>query len=184
MHIIKHFNTITKHKLLVMKLCFKAGLIKQGLLHDLSKYSFIEFFNGAKYYQGTYSPNYNERKAKGYSEAWMHHKGRNKHHTDYWVDLSAPDKTPIIPYKYVAEMICDKLSAGIIYKGKDWTKEYELEYWLNERDRTLVNDQVESLITDFLTQVSEVGIDKALTKKNVKELYKKYCVDMERIKVI
>ena len=37
-HPIKHFITITKHRHLVMKLCFKMGLYKQGLLHDLSKY--------------------------------------------------------------------------------------------------------------------------------------------------
>ena len=156
MHILGHFKTITRHKILVGKLCFKVHLYKQGLLHDLSKYSPTEFITGIKYYKGTYSPNSAERNEKGYSTAWLHHKGRNKHHTDYWVDLSAPDKTPIIPYPYVAEMICDKLAAGIIYKGKEWTKEYELQYWLNERDKTLVNDQVEALITEVFTQVSEV----------------------------
>lgn len=36
---IQHFCTITKHKLTVMDLCFKVGLIRQGLAHDLSKYS-------------------------------------------------------------------------------------------------------------------------------------------------
>lgn len=30
-------------------------------------------------------------------------------------------------------------------------------------------------MTDFLTQVSIDGIDKVLNKKNLKELYKKYC---------
>ena len=80
-------------------------------------------------------------------------------------------------------MLCDKLAAGLIYKGKEWTKEYELDYWLNERDKTLVNDQVEALITEFLTQVSKDGIDKVLTKKNVKALYKKYCSPQPRNKV-
>lgn len=80
-------------------------------------------------------------------------------------------------------MLCDKLAAGMVYKGKDWTKEYELDYWLNERDKTLVNDQVEALITEFLTQVSKDGIDKVLTKKNVKALYKKYCSPERRNKV-
>lgn len=42
-----HFKTITSHKLLVMKYCFKVGLYKQGLLHDLSKYSPTEFLVGA-----------------------------------------------------------------------------------------------------------------------------------------
>ena len=80
----KHFKTITKHKLLVMEGCFKVGLYWQGITHDLSKYSPTEFLVGARYFQGTRSPNAAEREAKGYSEAWMHHKGRNRHHYEYW----------------------------------------------------------------------------------------------------
>ena len=176
-NIVGHFMVITRHKWVVFKLCCKVGQPWRGLVHDLSKYSPTEFWEGVKYFNGKHSPITDAKKDKGYSQAWLHHKGRNKHHTDYWVDLSAPDKTPIIPYQYVAEMLCDKLAAGMVYKGKDWTKEYELDYWLNERDKTLVNDQVEALITEFLTQVSKDGIDKSLTKKNVKALYKEYCIN-------
>ncbi len=179
-NVLKHFIVITKHRLLVFKLCIKVGQPWRGLVHDLSKYSPTEFWEGVKYFNGHHSPIADCKRTEGYSKAWLHHKGRNKHHTDYWVDLSAPDKTPIIPYKYVAEMLCDKLAAGIIYKGKDWTKEYELQYWMNERDRTLVNKNIDKLITEFFTQVSEVGIDKALTKKNVKELYAKYCINYRK----
>ena len=75
-----HFLTITQHKLLVMQNCFRVGLFKQGLLHDLSKYSPAEFLTGVHYYQGDRSPNAAEREEKGYSSAWLHHKGRNKHH--------------------------------------------------------------------------------------------------------
>ena len=71
----KHFCTINHHKMLVMKGCFQVGLIKQGLLHDLSKYSPTEFIVGCKYYQGNMSPNNAEREAVGYSSAWLHHKG-------------------------------------------------------------------------------------------------------------
>lgn len=179
-NIIKHFIVITKHRLLVFKLCCKVGEPWRGFVHDLSKYSPTEFWEGVKYFNGKHSPITDCKKDIGYSRAWLHHRGRNKHHLDYWVDLSSRDKTPIIPYKYVAEMLCDKLAAGIIYKGKEWTKEYELEYWLYERDKTLVNEQIEELITDFFTQVSEVGIDKVLTKKNVKELYSKYCINYKK----
>lgn len=182
-NIVGHFMVITRHKWVVFKLCCKVGQPWRGLVHDLSKYSPTEFWEGVKYFNGKHSPITDCKKTEGYSKAWLHHKGRNKHHTDYWVDLSAPDKTPIIPYPYVAEMLCDKLAAGLIYKGKEWTKEYELDYWLNERDKTLVNDQVEALITEFLTQVSKDGIDKVLTKKNVKALYKKYCSPERRNKV-
>ena len=182
-NIVGHFMVITRHKWVVFKLCCKVGQPWRGLVHDLSKYSPTEFWEGVKYFNGKHSPITDAKKDKGYSQAWLHHKGRNKHHTDYWVDLSAPDKTPIIPYQYVAEILCDKLAAGMVYKGKDWTKEYELDYWLNERDKTLVNDQVEALITEFLTQVSKDGIDKVLTKKNVKALYKKYCSPERRNEV-
>ena len=61
----KHFCTITHHKKLVMQYCFRVGLYKQGLLHDLSKYSFTEFRVGCKYYQGTRSPNNAERETIG-----------------------------------------------------------------------------------------------------------------------
>lgn len=137
MHIFKHFKTITKHKLVVMKLCFKAGLYKQGLLHDLSKYSFVEFFNGARFYQGTYSPNYNERKKKGYNEAWMHHKGRNKHHCEYWIDVNPNSNCyePVkMPKKYLVESVCDRIAATKIYSGKSFTRDGALNYFYKEKD--------------------------------------------------
>ena len=85
----KHFCTITKHKNLVLVGCFKVGLYRQGLLHDLSKYFPTEFLVGCKYYKGYMSPNNAEREDKGYSSAWLHHKGRNKHHMEYWIDYAA-----------------------------------------------------------------------------------------------
>ena len=88
MNIKGHFETITRHKLLVMKYCFACGLYEQGLAHDLSKYSPTEFIPGCIYYQGDHSPNEAERAARGYSSAWLHHKGRNKHHLEYWIDYS------------------------------------------------------------------------------------------------
>lgn len=91
-NIWKHFKTITYHKILVMQGCFKIGLYKQGILHDLSKYSPSEFWVGVKYYQGTQSPNNAEREALGYSSAWLHHKGRNRHHYEYWLDYTATGK--------------------------------------------------------------------------------------------
>ena len=86
-----HFKTITTHKLVVMQECFKIGLYKQGLLHDMSKYGPTEFIQGCKNYQGTASPHLKERKEKGYSSAWLHHKGINKHHLEYWIDYGAGD---------------------------------------------------------------------------------------------
>ena len=175
MKALQHFNTITKHKILVMKECFRVGLYRQGLLHDLSKYSPSEFLVGCRYYQGTRSPNNAEREDRGYSSAWLHHKGRNKHHSEYWIDEASPNVIPVMPYKYAAEMLCDKLAAGIVYEGKNWTKEYELAYWNKEKNIVKVNDKIKDFITSALEDVARDGIDKALTKKNIKEKYEKYC---------
>ena len=114
-----HFKTITKHKILVMKYCFRIGLYRQGLLHDMSKYAPTEFLVGAKYYQGDRSPNNAEREDTGVSLSWLHHKGRNRHHFEYWIDYGIGCGTGItgmpMPKKYIAEMIMDRISACLLY---------------------------------------------------------------------
>lgn len=174
-NIVKHFILITHHKWVVFKLCCKIGMPWRGLVHDLSKYSPTEFCESVKYYVGTHSPIREARKANGYSKAWLHHKGRNKHHTEYWIDYASPEKTPVMPYKYAAEMICDKLAAGITYQGDKWTKEYELDYWKNERDKVEINPKLKDFVTAVMTEVAQNGINKTYKKKNIKRLYKKYC---------
>ena len=175
MHIIKHFKLVMHHKLLVLKLCLKVGEPWRGFMHDMSKFSPTEFIESAKYYVGTHSPITEAKKVQGYSNAWLHHKGRNKHHAEYWVDEAAPEKTPVIPYPYSVEMICDKIAAGMTYLGDKFTKEYELEYWNKERAKIKINEKTAQFITEVLTRVAKDGIDKTLTKKNMKEIYKKYC---------
>ncbi len=176
-NVIKHFNTVTKHRWIVFKLACKAGIPWRGLIHDLSKYSPIEFWDSVKYYQGgKRSPIPIQKQKEGFSKVWLHHKGRNKHHYEYWYDETAPVKAPIIPYKYTVEMICDKLSASITYEGKSWTKESELKYWkAKEADDNKVNEQIKKVLEEVFTQVSEEGIDKTITKKNLERIYNKYC---------
>ena len=118
----QHFKTITKHKWVVIRYCFRMGLIRQGLVHDLSKYSPTEFLAGARYWQGDRSPNNAEREAIGVSYSWLHHKGRNRHHFEYWVDYDLEADTILagmpIPRKYVAEMVADRIGASTVYLGK------------------------------------------------------------------
>lgn len=177
---IGHFCTVTKHKWIVFKLCCRAGIPWRGFVHDLSKFSPTEFIESAKFYQGgKRSPIPAAREKNGYSKAWLHHKGRNKHHVEYWVDERAPEKYPIIPYKYTIEMICDSLSAGIVYYGKNWTNNSELEYWEKHKNIVLTNDRIKNLLTEVYTQVSIQGINKTITKKNLKNLYYKHCGDIK-----
>ena len=175
MKAIKHFNLITKHKWIVFKLCLKAGIPFRGLMHDLSKYSPTEFIESAKFYVGDHSPITEAKKANGYSKAWLHHKGRNKHHYEYWYDAKAPDKTPVIPYKYAVEMVCDTLAAGKIYLKEKWNNNSQLEYWLRTKDLEYINLKTAEFLEAVYKEVSEIGIDKTINKNNLKRLYKKYC---------
>lgn len=174
-NLFKHFNTVNKHRFKVFCLCLRCGELWRGLTHDLSKYYPIEFFEGVKYYQGNRSPIARCKEETGYSKAWLHHTGFNKHHHEYWYDYYTPDKTPIMPYKYVVELICDNLASGMTYLGKDWYPYSQYEYWLERKGKLMINDKVWEMALEAFRQVGEKGIKKTLTKKNLKYLYSKYC---------
>lgn len=160
MKLIKHFITITRHRHMVLRYCFKCGLYKQGLLHDLSKYGITEFFNGVKYYAGIYSPHHNERKNKGYSDAWMHHKGRNKHHSEYWYDvnpLTNRYEAVKMPDRYVGEMICDRIAASKNYNRKNYKNDIPLNYFLKEQDRIIMHNDTRGLALKLLTMYQDKG---------------------------
>lgn len=170
-----HLNTVNKHRFKVFKLCLKAGVPIRGLLHDLSKYSFIEFFEGVKYYaDGKLSPIKVIKKEKGYSKAWLHHKGRNRHHFEYWTDLTSTPYLPVIPYKYAVEMICDQIAAGQTYKGKAWDENDPLEHLKNRKDKMYINPKIYKFLEEFYIYFRKVGIKKALNKKTLKKYYNKY----------
>ena len=159
--VIGHFTTITRHKILVMKECFKIGLYKQGLTHDLSKYSPTEFLVGCKYYQGNRSPNNAEREETGVSKAWLHHKGRNRHHFEYWIDFSMDKSKGLVgnkmPVNYVAEMMMDRIAASSVYKGKEYTNSSPMEYYNREKDFIVIHPETRALLVHLLTVLSEQG---------------------------
>lgn len=160
MNVWGHFCTITNHKILVMKNCFKVGLIKQGLLHDLSKYTPSEFLVGCKYYQGTRSPNNAEREATGCSTAWLHHKGRNKHHYEYWIDYGLKGKTLVgtpMPTKYVVEMFMDRIAASKNYKKDQYTDSSPLEYYQGGAEYHIIHEETKALLELLLHMLAEKG---------------------------
>ena len=148
-----------RHRRQVRRNCFKAGLVWQGLWHDLSKLSPKEFFPGVKYYQGTRSPQARERELFGYSPAWLHHKGRNKHHFEYWVDLNANGEQAYVqmPAKYLAEMVCDRVGASKVYKGKNYTQSSPLEYYTTRKDMHFMHPETARQLEYFLTVLAEKG---------------------------
>ena len=160
MKVWQHFKTITHHRLLVMAGCFRVGLYWQGLVHDLSKYSPTEFWTGAKYYQGNRSPNTAEREDKGFSEAWMHHKGRNRHHYEYWTDMNRQTRcyeSVPMPRKYLVEQVMDRRAACMVYQGKNYTAGSALAYFEKSRERELMHPKTRRELELLLTMLKEQG---------------------------
>ena len=172
-----HLKTINHHKMLVMKHCFRCGLYKQGLLHDLSKYSWTEFSVGAKYYQGNRSPNNAEREDKGYTSAWLHHKGRNKHHLEYWIDYSLQKGEGMVgmemPVKYVVEMLCDRVAASKNYSPETYTDRSALEYYEKGKDKYLLHTNSRALLEKLLTMLADEGEDATFSYIRTEVLHNK-----------
>ena len=156
----KHLKTVNHHRFLVLVGCFWVGLVRQGLTHDLSKYSPTEFLEGARYYQGIRSPNAAEREDKGYSEAWMHHKGRNRHHYEYWTDMNRATRTyesVPMPRKYLAEMVMDRIAACKTYQGANYHNGSPWEYFETSRERELMHPQTRRELGLLLTMLRDRG---------------------------
>ena len=159
-HPIRHFITITKHRHEVIRLCFKAGIGLQGLFHDLSKYSPTEFIPGAIYYAGTESPNNGERRRTGMSLAWMHHKGRNRHHFEYWYDYEMNTKKLVpmdMPDRFIKEMFCDRIAASKTYNKKNYTQSSPLEYLTKSSAHEKMTNRTYKKLLFLLRMLSEKG---------------------------
>lgn len=159
----KHLKTILHHKVLVRRGCFKVGLYRQGLFHDMSKYSPTEFLVGCRYYLEGKSPHNGEREEKGYSSAWLHHKGRNKHHLEYWIDY-APQKGRMtgmkMPVNYVVEMFIDRMAASKNYQKEKYTDRSALEYYEKGKGHYLMHPETKALLEKLLVMLAEKGEEK------------------------
>lgn len=179
---LAHFRTVAHHRRLVRRYCFRLGLYRQGLTHDLSKYSPAEFRQGARYYRGDNSPNFTERRENGlgYSRAWLHHKGRNKHHFDYWLDYCLqPDGSFVfspcrLPIRYVAEMFCDRLAANRTYMRDAYTDAAPYDYFMRSRESVPMHPESCAEIEKMLLTLKDEGEEAAFryVKKRIQEAKK------------
>ncbi len=161
-NIIGHTKTILNHKKLVRELCFKAGLYRQGIMHDWSKYSPLEFWTGVIYYQdGKRSPNAAEKEKYGFSKAWLHHKGRNKHHFEYWIDFDSNDFTKLIgmemDLRYVIEMFCDRVAASKNYYPDSYNDGLPLQYYNAHKKYYVMNEKTADLLFKLLSMLEKKG---------------------------
>ena len=164
---IGHLCTVAKHRYLVMEGCFRVGLYRQGLLHDLSKFAPTEFMVGARYWQGNRSPNNAEREENGYSASWLHHKGRNRHHFEYWIDYNLRgdiEEDAIIPVKmpgrYVIEMFMDRIAASKVYAGDQYNDAHALQYFeKGTKVMQFMHPETAALLHKLLRMLAEKGED-------------------------
>lgn len=169
-NLIKHLKTINIHRKFVRKACFKMGILWQGLLHDLSKYSITEMLI-CKYYTGKRSPHQNARDILGYSPSWIHHYHTNKHHHMFWIDeTETGELIPMkMPYKYVIESFCDMLGASKAYNKENWKPEMLLYYWETKCiGKRIMHEDSIKLIDTLIRKLNELGEEAFFTwyKKN------------------
>lgn len=178
-NVLKHFHLVNKHRFYVFIFCLRAGIPFRGIIHDLSKYSYDEFWISASNFDGKRSPIQVMRNRDGFSTVWLHHKGRNKHHFEYWEDSNGKERIGVfVPYKYIVESICDKLSAGMVYKGKNWTQKEPLNYWKSkDRDNIVVKHPGSVEFVDIvLKKIYDDGVSSALNSSYLKRVYNEVCL--------
>ena len=178
-NLLGHLNTVLLHKYYVFIHAARLGLYKQGFMHDMSKFSPSEFLRGIKYYaDGKHSPNDKERSIYGYSFAWLHHKGRNKHHFEYWTDYDPADRKikPVkMPYKYLLEMLCDRLAASKVYQGKNYSDAHPLEYFMKGKQNRFIHPVTSDTLEELLSMIAKNG------EINTFEYIRKNKVNLEKI---
>lgn len=147
--IFRHWKTIRLHRKWVRKYCALAGIRWRGIKHDLSKYSPTEFWESARYWTGDSSPINACKDNEGWSRAWMHHKGRNSHHYEYWMDnFDKGGEALLMPMNDFVEQVCDFIAAGITYSGgrDHFTFSSERSWWLHKREHCAMNEKNKTML--------------------------------------
>ncbi|MBR7116925.1 MAG: catalase [Clostridia bacterium] len=171
----RHIALVIRHKNKVFWHCLKCGIVWRGIVHDLSKFSPTELFESAKYFTGYRSPIGVCREKNGVSHAWLHHKGRNKHHIEYWLDGDC-DVTPLMPYVYAVECVCDKLAATKTYAGKNYTEDLALKHWLKHGNKVDGNPKTMLFIETVFRDLEAHGEKYILNKKYMRATYDRICL--------
>ena len=172
--IFKHFALVIRHKWQVFKNCCKCGIVWRGIIHDISKFSPTEFFESARYYQGNRSPIAVCRRERGVSLAWLHHKGRNRHHIEYWYDSDCAEH-PLMPYKFAVECICDKLAATKTYLKDRYDVTKPLLHWQKYGSTVHGNEKTLAFVEKVFTDLSEHGESYVMNRAYMKKTYAEIC---------
>ena len=173
-----HFKTIRTHRKWVRKYCFLAGIPWRGITHDLSKYSPTEFWESVRYWTGNGSPIDACKKENGFSRGWLHHKGRNPHHYEYWMDNFDKGGIPLIMQeKDFTEQVCDFLGAARAYTKDKFSYEAELEWWENKRDNCAMHPlnkcMLDTIFFKFSTMTDD-EVERLLSERWIQYVWRYY----------
>lgn len=148
---LNYLYKVIKHKYIMLELCWKAGIPLRGIMHDMSKFSPVELREAWQYADGEKSLRENCMDVKGFSEAWLHHKGHNPHHPEYWIDNLNGTPTPqIMDRDSAKEMICDWIAAGMAY-DKYWDYNSPLEWYEQKGQYRLIHPEIKEFCFVVLT---------------------------------
>ena len=171
-----HLKTVLTHKYWVFRYAFTAGIPVRGLLHDLSKFSPAEWGESIRYYTGKRSPIRDARAENGYSLTWIHHRGRNRHHFEYWLDNRADGGLTVVPMPFFCalELICDRLGAGRAYRKKNFTLEEQVfRFHQDIESSPLVHPQTKRFVGSVFIALNEAPDKQAFKKilRNARTYY-------------
>lgn len=153
MRLLKLLKRVTVHKFWVAYYCFQLGLFWQGITHDLSKFSWTEIKGALKYWHPDKSSLAYEKELNGYSETFLHHRGRNPHHYEYWIHSLDEGGVPAeMPRKYVLELICDYLAACRTYGGDIRT---EFDWWMKGEDKVKIHPKTKTFCRNVFWHIKQ-----------------------------
>ena len=180
-----HLFLILRHRHQVIRNASHCGIFFHALKHDLSKFSFKEFFPSVKYFAGDHSPVYEQRMANSYfSSICQHHTRRNPHHWEYWTDFfKGAILVKAMPYKYAVEYVCDMLSASKTYDPKHFSGKTALNYFDSRSSYYYMNSGTREFIRWCLARYAEL-VFKGLKKKDTLAKYKEISSTHKDVEVI
>ena len=103
------------------------------------------------------------------SLAWLHHKGRNRHHFEYWIDYCIAADGSVymggckMPLRYVAEMFCDRIAACRTYLRENYTDAAPYDYYVRSKKHILIHPDTSRQIEEMLLMLKEQGEEAAVT---------------------
>ena len=99
--------------------------------------------------------------SRGYSSAWLHHKGRNKHHLEYWIDYSPEGDHALagmkMPVRYVVEMFCDRIAASRTYRKEAYVDRDPWDYYQRSKPHYILHPETRALLEDLLSRLKDEG---------------------------